>query len=348
MRSLKALALTAAVLLPPLAPGQSPQAPQSPAQQVDWRFADPGAQLIGGIDVHSLLNSPLVKAALEQAAAKMGPSALVMQMTLGTVSGVSQVYFSITARKEDGEGLMMIKGTLDDAAVRAFLQGAASGAGATPSSEPKPAQPKMDMARVDATTILMGSPSQLSAALRRIQRPASAVPNPLVARAKTLAAGNDFWIGGTLPDIPAIALIAGGIKGLALGISAQKDLRFKISLDMATAELAQQMAAQAQKSAGEALHTQAGLDTKVEAKVVGTTLNITSSMDGDQILKVLAEKLQDGVPPGALLGVGPTKATPATTASQPAPAPVPQGPRTVKILGLDDGPREVPFPGGQH
>jgi hypothetical protein len=337
MRSLKALALTAAVLLAPLAAGQT----QQPAP--DWRFADPGAQLIGGLDVHGLLDSPLVKSALDQAAAKMGDAATLMRMTLGTLSGVSQVYFSITGRKEDADGLMMVKGTLTDAAVRAFMQG--GGIAGMGDAGPKPAQPKVDMARVDATTVLVGSPALLGAAVRRLQRPAPAA-SPLLARAKTLAAGNDFWIGGTLPDIPVVALIGGGIKGLALGLSLQHDLRLQVSLDMATAELAKQMAAQVRKSVDEASRNQPGLDTKLEAKVVGTTLNITSTVDGDQILKTLAEKLQDGVSgPGALFGGGPTKT--ATTAAPSEPAAPPQ-PRTVKIFGLDDGTREVPFPTSQH
>jgi hypothetical protein len=332
MRTLRFLSLTALLLAPLTLAG---------AQPADWRFADPGAQLIGGLEVHALLNSPLVKGALDQAAAKMGNAAPMMQMTLGTLGGVSQVFFSITGRQEDAEGLMMVKGTLDDAVARAFLQGAVAGSNGT---QPKPQQPKMDMARVDASTILIGSPALLSAAVRRMQLPASAVPNQLLARAKTLAEGNDFWFGGTLPDVPAVALIGGGIKGLALGLSMQNDFRLQISLDMPTAELAQQMAAQVRKSMDETRQSKTGPDMKVETKVEGTTLRIMASMDGAQVLQVLTERLKDGVPaPGALFGGGPTK--PVTTRAQPA---APQGPRSVKIYGLDDGPKEIPFPSNQH
>src|SRR5579862_4818311 len=219
---------TLALLLAPAARSQA-----QPQSAVDWRFADPGAQLIGGLDIQSLLNSPLVKAALDQAAEKMGSNAPAMQLTLGTLSGVSQVYFSITARQDDAEAVMMIKGTLDDAAVRAFIQGAAAGSAQTKGPTKTPPPPKADLLRVDATTILLGSPSLLTAAKRRMERPASAQLGSVQARAAKLAAGNDFWIGGTLPDIPALALIAIGIKGLAFGLSLQRDLHLQVSLDMA-------------------------------------------------------------------------------------------------------------------
>ena len=336
MRTLRFLSLTALLL--------APLTPLAGAQPADWRFADPGAQLIGGVEVHALLNSPLVKAALDQVAAKMGNAAPMMQMTLGTLSGVSQVYFSVTTRhanagqQQEPETIMMIRGTLDDAVARAFLQGAGAAA------RSQPPQPNMEMSRVDANTILVASPALLSAAVRRIQRPSPAQPAPLLARARTLSEGNDFWIGGSLPDIPAVALIAGGIKGLALGLSLQNDLRLQLAVDMPTAETAQQMAAQVRKSMDETRQNKNSPDMKVETKVEGTTLRIAASMDGAQVLQVLTERLKDGLPaPGALLGGGPTKSV--STPSQP---PAPQRPRSVKIYGLDDGPKEVPFPTANH
>ena len=191
MRTLRSLSLTALLL--------APLTPLAEAQPADWRFADPGAHLIGGLEVHGLLNSPLVKGALDQVAEKMGTAGPVIQMTLGTLGGISQVYFSITGRQDDAEALLMVKGTLDDAVARAFLQGAVGGSNGT---QPKPQQPKMDMARVDATTILMGSPSQLTAALRRIQRPASAVPNPLVAAPRPWPLGMTSGSAARCPTFP--------------------------------------------------------------------------------------------------------------------------------------------------
>lgn len=325
--SLKAvLALAPAVLLSPL----------MTAQSADWRFADPGAQLIGGVDVHAVLDSPLVKGALDQVAAKLGDAAPMMQMRLSTVRGISQVYFSVTSRKDDADGLIMIKGTVDDAMLRGFLQGQAA-------RKASSTQTIMDVARIDANTVLLGSQPLLLPAVERMGRPAATTANPLLARAKTLSAGNDFWIGGALPEVPGLAVIAGGIKGISLGVSLQQQIRFQLSLSMATAEMAKQMAAQMEKSANETLRSQAGLDTKVETKVVGSTINIGSSVDTDQLLKALAEKLKDGIPTpaGVLAANGPQTAARSNAPAQPA---APQPPKTIKILGLDEGPREVPFP----
>jgi len=328
-----------------MACAQPPSSGTLPTQNLDWRFADPGAQLIGGVDVKSLLESPLVKSALDQTASQMGPSAAMMQMVLGQLTGVTQVYFSITGRKDDTDALIMIKGTLDDAAARAMLQGAVtSSATAAPATGTATAPLPIDFARVDADTILLGKPALLSPALRRMQRPASTQPNPLLARAAALAAGNDFWIAGSSAELSAVAPIVEGLKGLALGLSLQRDFRLRVSLDMATAEVAQRVAAQVQKSVPEIRNSLGDLDANVDTNVEGATLRVAASISGDWILKRVAEKTKGGLPkPGALFG-----ASAATPASAPSAPPKPPDPRTVKIYGLDDGPKEVPLPAGQH
>jgi hypothetical protein len=326
--------LTLALLLAPLAFSQT----------ADWRFADPSAQLIGGVDVQGLVASPLFKGAMDQVTAKMGDAAPVAQMTLGALGGISQVYFSITARKDNADSLMMIKGTLDDTTAKAFLQGATQGAAAAQTAKTGPKPPQMDLARIDESTILIGTPSLLPAAVRRLQRPAPAQLNPLVARTASLA-GNDLWIVGTLPDIPEIASAAamiGGVRGLAFGLSARQDLRLLIALDLASAAVAEQMATQVRTSADDVRKTQKGPDVKIDTQVDGATLRVTLAMDGGEILKALNERLKDGLPtPGALFGGNPAPAAPKKPAA-------PQGPKTIRIYGLDDGPKEITVPPGQH
>lgn len=333
-------ALTIAVIPAILAPGARAQTAP------DWRFADPGAAMIGGFDVQSVLQSPLVKSALDQVTAKFGGAVPGMEQTLGTLGGVSQVYFSVSGRHEDADVLVLMKGNLSDAMAKAFIQGANMGGAASGNGKAGDAKPagtlKMDMRRVDVNTILYGDIALLDAALRRLSLPASATPNPLVARAKTLSDGNDFWIGGSLPDIPAIALLGGGIRSLAVGLSLQQDFRFQLSLDMATAETAQALAAQARKSMEDA-RRQNKIDARQEIEVAGTTLRVKVSMDGDKVLKLLADKMAEGLPtPGALVSAHPSSTPPNRT--QPARQEVqPQQPKTVRIYGLDDGPKEIPL-----
>jgi len=110
---------------------------------------------------------------------------------------------------------------------------------------------------------------------------------------------------------------------------------------MATTEMAKQMAAQVQKSVAEARAKQTDLDMKLDTKVEGATLRITSFMDGDRILQAMADKLKDGLPAtGALFG--PRQAAAA------APKPAPQQPKKIRIYGLDDGPKEIAYPANKQ
>jgi multidrug efflux pump subunit AcrA (membrane-fusion protein) len=195
---------------------------------------------------------------------------------------------------------------------------------------------------VDANTILYGDVALLDAAMRRLTLPASATPSPLIARAKTLSAGNDFWIGGSLPNIPAVALFGAGIRSLAAGLSLQQDFRFQVSLDMATAELAQALAAEARQSIEEA-RQQNKIEAKQEIEVTGTTLHMKISMDMDRLSKLVADRLTDVAPmAGPVSGPGPSSTSPNRTQPQLQEA-QPQQPKSIKIYGLDDGPKEIPL-----
>jgi hypothetical protein len=309
----------------------------------DWRFADPNASMIGGIDVQSVLQSSLVKTALAQVTAKFGGAVPGMAQTLGTLGGVSQVYFSLSGHHDSADVLVLMKGNLSDELAKAFIQGAnMRGATRGKTGTPGGEFPKIDMRRIDANTILYGDVALLDAAMRRLSLPASTTPNPLMARAKALSAGNDFWIGGSLPNIPAVALVGASLRSLAVGLSLQQDFRFQVSLDMATAELAQTLAAEARKSIEEA-QQQNKIDAKKEIEVTGTTLRMKISMDMDKLSKLVADKLADVAPmAGPVSGPGPSSTSPNRTQPEPQEA-RPQQPKSIKIYGLDDGPKEIPL-----
>lgn len=314
-----------------LAPAVRAQA--APNAVPDWRFADPAATMIGGFDVQAVLQSPLVKSVLERVAAQSGGSIPAMEPALKTLGGISQIYFSLSARRETADAIVLVKGSLSDVSAKAFLEGAKRRGTTVPSEASK-----MDLRRVDADTVLYGDTALLDAAVRRLRLPASAKPSPLVARAKSLSEGNDFWIGGSLPNIPAAAMLSASIRGLAVGLSLQRDFRFQVSLDMTTPDMAAALAAEAKNSIEE-VQQQNNFDAQREIEVVGSTLRIKMTVGGDKFLALVEDKLGQVAP---MFGSRSPSVANGTPPRQPQPIQPPK-PQAIKIYGLDDGPKEIPL-----
>jgi len=343
-------ALSASTARAQAAPAAEPAAALDTAP--DWRFADPAADLIGGIDVQAVLQSPFVKFALDQGAAKAGGTVPGLEPTLKLMRGVSQIYFSTSGRDQDTGLLVMMRGSLNDAAATALLQGAriAGGKPSKPGETRKLGPPDIEMRRVDAATVLFGDAARLDAAVERLRGPASATPSPLAARAKELSAGNDVWIGGTFPNIPAVAMLSASIRGMAFGLSLREGFRLQASVDMTTPELAQAVEAIAKKSVADA-QRQNNINVQPEIEVAGSTVRVKVAMTQDQFLKMVQEQIAASGPTagslfgpafGASSGASSGNGAPQPTSVQAQPV-QPQKPPTVKIYGLDDGPKEVPL-----
>ena len=120
------------------------QAPVTPLQTQDWRFAHPGATLVGSFHVKAVLDSPLVNNLIAQATAKDPSSGAMVGMMRAMLGGVSEVRFSLRdmGKGKDPDVLALVTGVLDDATVGALMQGKAQG--------------KTSVHRIDANTLLLG------------------------------------------------------------------------------------------------------------------------------------------------------------------------------------------------
>ena len=92
---------------------------QVPAQ--DWRFAHPGATLVGGFRVKAVLDSPLVNTLISQATAKDPSTGVMVGMMRSAVGGVTEVRFSVRdmGKGQNPDVLALVTGVLDDAIVGA-------------------------------------------------------------------------------------------------------------------------------------------------------------------------------------------------------------------------------------
>jgi hypothetical protein len=293
---------------------------QVPAQ--DWRFAHPGATLVGGFRIKAVLNSPLVNTLIEQATAKDPSSGMMVGLIRSAVGGVSEVRFSVRdmGKGKDPDVLALVTGQLDESIVAAMAKG------------------KTGVHRIDVNTLLLGEGQSLEDAVARLSKPATGLQARALDRSKALA-DHDLWLAGTLPELPNMTIpMLDTLRGLALGISLQNDLRLEVALDMDTAKKAEDLVSLVRVSQKQ----QPGLGAALQSEVDGSTARFRMMLPGDQVIQAVKQGMdQSGGAKSPLAGLlGQSLPTFKSTTPEPAAQPkAKQG--TIKIYGLDEGTREI-------
>jgi hypothetical protein len=187
-----------------------------------------------------------------------------------------------------------------------------------------PATRGRSLAQVSDTLLLLGYRDTLEAAIDRSLLTAERQSSPLLARGAHLAATYDLWIAAAaLPDplvsvfIP-VELESGDFDG---GVSVRRGLMLDARYDMATPE-------DAETSADYFREAVPGFHALLRG------MNVIE--DGNSVrlkLQVAPQELAEHLRPPE----------PAKAAAVEAKAP-PAKPQSVRIVGLDDGPREFPLP----
>jgi hypothetical protein len=278
-------------------------------EPIDWRFAQPGATLVGGVRIDALLQSPILNAIIEQATAKDPTMTVMVGMMRGALGGVSEVRFSVLDQGagKDPQVLTLVTGRLDEAAATSLAQG------------------KATVHRLDANTLLLGDAEAVADAVRRLSEPSTALQNRGVERGKTLG-DYDLWIAGTLPATPMTAAFGDMLHGLALGLSVRDDLKLELALDTASAETAEELIRTVRKAQKDQPAFAASLLTDVD----GSTARFRVSVEKTVVVKAI----QDAAASGTLGSQGSLLST-APKFKQKEPER-----KTVTIYGLDEGPRE--------
>ena len=293
------------------------QVSQVPAE--DWRFAHPGATLVGGFRVKATLESPLVNALITQATAKNPSAGPMVQMAKAALGGVTEVRFSVRdmGKGKDPDVLALVSGVLNDAAAGALTQG----------------KSKTTVHRIDSNTLLVGEGQSLEDAVERMSKPAVGLQARALTHRKDLSK-NDLWISGALPTLPMTLPVLDSLRGIALGISAQADLRIEIALETNSPKTAEEMVSSARRSQAQ----QPGLGAALQSEVDGSTARFRFVMEGNQVIQAVQQAIENQGAPSALSGF----------LGQPAPVfqsnePKSDKPKrdTVVIYGLEGGPREI-------
>jgi hypothetical protein len=303
---------------------------QAPAQ--DWRFAHPGATLVGGFRLKAVLDSPLVNSLIKEATAKDPSTGMMVGLMRSAVGGVTEVRFSIRdmGKGKDPDVLALVTGVVDDAIAGALTQGKA--------------QDKVEVRRIDANTLLVGEGQSLEDAVARLSKPATGLQARALDRSKALA-DHDLWIAGTLPELPGMTVpMLNTLRGLALGMSLQSDLRIELALDMDAAKTAEDLVSLVRVSQKQ----QPALGAALQSEVDGSTARFRMMLPGDQVMQAFKQGLDQGggakSPLAGLFGssLG-SNSLPTFKSNAPEPAAQPKPKQgTIKIYGLDEGTREIP------
>jgi hypothetical protein len=158
-------------------------------------------------------------------------------------------------------------------------------------------------------------------------------------RSKALA-DHDLWLAGTIPELPNMTIpMLDTLRGLALGISLQSDLRLEVALDMDSAKTAEDLVSAARRSQTQ----QPGIGAALQSEVDGSTARFRMTLPGEQVIQAVKQGMDQGSgaksPLAGLLG----QSLPTFKSTAPEPAAQPKSkPGTIKIYGLDEGTREIP------
>lgn len=333
----------------------------TPAQPVLPRFIQPDAKILISIDWKRLQQASL--------GASLRDKFLQAGGTISTTPGaefitdIDRMFLSSTGSKPGDNAddnppvLITISGHFDLAKVRAAL----TKYGAKPQLfnsiqvyRPQDEKGKdMAFVPVDARTLVFGDASSVFAALERnTSAPASSPINTLAARAAEMDAAYDAWLiatdpqelaGSRLNGILGEGGLAAGARGIEAGISLRTGLSAEIMVRFDDEPAAKMLASEmglflktvAGAKAGQ--YSLADLAKKLKFTAEGPVTKIS--------LHLTAQEVENGVEAAvARMRVQPHVAVNVRPLNTPSPAaPKKQENQVIRIEGLDDGPRVIPY-----
>lgn len=360
LRARSALALLPAILAPTLAYGQSDRGL--------WRFADPNATALIGIDWAHIRQSP-AGALLRQNLQSGG--ALSNVPTIDLLNDVDRILISSPAVSPDASGdapfLIAIRGRFDLAKLHPLLAQADAKPQAYNSFQvyrPQAKQAK-DIAFVlfDNETVLFGDPASVFATLDRNQfapTPENAAPPPKSMLSRAMAMESyDIWAmidGAELMSNESLAAFAASqpwaseVKGFQVGANVHSGLEADVTVRFASEDTAKQLVTELT-----GFIALAAKDRTPNSPVRDIARNLKLARDGSdaKINLLLTQQQMVAIARAfatshkASANVSMKSARIPARPAAPAPA-VPPKRAVIRIEGLDDGPREVPYQDPQN
>lgn len=345
-------------------------APGSVSMPSLWRYAHPEAKALIGIEWSRILNSPLG----QQMRQKITESGMSEMEGLDFLDDIDRVFISSPGNPE-GETeqqppvVIAARGRFDLAKVREIAAAKMTAVSSYQSIEileqHEAGNVSMAMALVDSRTILLGDSESVMAAIDyHLAADPGMASNPLFLRAVELAAGNDLWIvahaspsdfsKATTDQAPFLK----DVERIEAGLSFQDGLGLQLNLGTASEDSAQTLAGGLQFMLAMLLsgqQNQPGMPNfseKLRVSTDGSMVRLAFSLDQSELEQAF-NQVESSVA-SSLGGAGDVEVRAAVRGdgewnmgSQPhemavSPPVVPEN-QVIRIYGLENGPREIPF-----
>lgn len=354
----------------------APMAAQAQSEPALWRFADPNSKSAIGIDWARVRNSP-VGAMLRATWTSHG--VLPGLPALGDVDAIDHVLISSTAvasaagshgdaGTDESEGpsiLAAIQGHFDGAQMRQlFVRAGAKAQSYNSFQVYRPqANKNRDHAYVlyDAHTILYGDAPLVFAALDRNEfgppGGQAAKPGSIAARAAELDAKYEIW---AILDVDEVASSdaltalfrgnewASAAQGIEVGLNLEAGLDADFILRYTSEETARHITADLSNAVNAAAKDKSvgvqaqDLAKKLRFSVDGSATKVSLHVN-DQELEQMARAFSAGIQSGERAAARNPAVAPASSSAPASAGAGPSKPPVIRIEGLDEGTREIPY-----
>jgi len=220
---------------------------------MDWRFADPFADVLAGFDLEGLAASPLAHALITQLGVEQGLTDAEIGKMFDGLSGVNQAALSLSSWPRGERMVVMLTGRVND------LQLPASEAG-------------MKALTVSAGGLLLGHADAVDQAAQRIAM--KWPPADLAHVAAELQANNQFWAVGPAAMLGPEA-VSTGMKRFSLAVSLRERL---------TSDLTFEFNGLPDEKTVKAWETKLGAAT-----IEGNTIHVRTSMEASEVRQKFGE-----------------------------------------------------------
>jgi hypothetical protein len=361
----------------------APAAAECQSDAAAWRFVYPNAKALISINWQRIRQSP-GGALIRDKWLNAGPGAALPGLEF--LNDVDRIVISSPGNEtntgtavvaSEAPVLIAVNGHFDAAKVHQFFTRLNAKPQAYNSFQvyrPQAADAK-DMAYVlvDSGTILFGDAPSLFAALDRNQfAPPAPLPGSIVARGVEMDSPYELWLVITSPDIMASDRLGGLFRGVewasdAQGFEAGVNMRSGLTADVtvrfASAAVAKRVVAEMTRLTTGMLRAKVSKEKQADVQMQDIAKKLKFSFDGSAAkisLRLTPQELEKSAQALAAAHRAPASSagdfasaasasrTPAAVPSPGSSPPAPAVPAVIRIDGLDDGPREIPYPHQQH
>ena len=309
-----------------------------------WTYASPEATALVGIDWRSLRASPFADAVREE----LGTDGLGFP-ALDCLDQSTQVLLSSPALLAVATGTFTAPILGQQAAAKGFR--AATYKNVNVWIAPQPGV--LSIALISPQIVLLGSRKTLEEAIDRATdlaaqegetaRASKRKYSPLLAKAAQFAHNTDIWVvSSRLPDPLASRFIPLKVEtvGFEGWVSAQNGLRLEAVLVASSKEEALVIAEHMRGGFSSLTSLAHGIEVHVDGDQVGLSLAATAEQFNASLKNAPSPVTAPVPPPAELASVTP----PAVAVAPPPEEEKPKQPQVIRIVGLDQGPVEIPFP----